>query len=316
LKNKFHIRNRFNKVFKEIFFLFILVSLIPSCKESVVEYQANNCKKNPAFIKKFGYDPALSYLSTSDQHIMGLVLIESSQPGKSNVAANKKMQHPSWTSAGWLAPILIASTGDIYTAPAPYVNIFNNPINNNNTIYKINSETGIMEPYLRLPDADSINTENPFGIIAMALLCDVNVLYVSTLAGSKRHNEKGHIYAIDLNSGKIIDQLNDIDAMGLAVCYTTGKRELYFGKARDPQVEAVEIDKNGHFSGNHRLAFSLEGLGPRGDDKVRKIRLNKEGTLTLYTMEFNFNLIAPREKQENLYNIFWDEDQKKWIITK
>jgi hypothetical protein len=305
----------FVKVKYLIVFSLLLITF-SSCKEEEVEYQANSCKQNPAFIAKFGYNPGLSYLSTSDDRIMGLILIESAQAGKINVAVNKQMQHPSWTGAGWLAPILISSSGDIYTSPAPFITIFNNPISNNNTIYKIDNQTGIMDVYYKLPAADSINTENPFGIIGMALLCETNTLYVSSLAGSKRHQENGHIYAIDLFSGKIIDQLNNIDAMGMGISYISGKRKLYFGTGRNSDVMEITLDKKGTFSGNPKLAFTLENLGDRGDDKVRKIRPDERGNLVINAMEFNYNLIPQREKQISTYLFTWNEELGKWVHSK
>jgi hypothetical protein len=289
--------------------------LLNSCKEEVVDYQANNCKKNPSFMQSFGYNPSFSYLTTSDEKIMGLIIKESTQAGNPNAPVSKQMQHPSWLKGGWLAPILIANNGDIFTAPAPFINILNNPISNNNTIYKVDGKTGIMDEYLRLPEADSINTENPFGIIGMALLCETNTLYVSSLAGSKRHAEKGHIYAIDLTTGKIIDQINAIDAMGMGISYITGKRKLYFGTGRSSDVYDVTLNKDGKFASKPAFVFSLQNLGSRGDDKVRKIRPDNKDNLVINAMEFNYNLIAPREKQESVYKFAYDEETKKWTLV-
>jgi hypothetical protein len=287
-----------------------------SCKDEVVEFNANNCKKNPSFIKQFGYNPTLSYLSTSDEKIMGLVLKESTQAGNPNAPAAKQMQHPSWTKAGWLAPIQISPTGDIFTAPAPFINILNNPIKNNNTLYKVDGVTGEMNEFLKLPSTDSINTENPFGIIAMTILCETNTLYVSTLAGSKRNSEKGHIYAIDISSAKIIDEINNVDAMGIGISYAEGKRKLYFGTGRSSDIFSLTLTKKGKFSGDKQFIFSLNGLGVRGDDKVRKIRADANGNLLISGMEFNYNLVAPREKQETNYKFTYYENEKRWVEIK
>jgi hypothetical protein len=311
IKNKLQIQNCKFKIT-----LCLLLLALNSCKEEVVDYQSNNCKRNPSFMQSFGYNPSFSYLTTSDEKIMGLVIKESSQAGNPNAPVTKQMQHPSWLKGGWLAPILIANNGDIFTSPAPFINILNNPISNNNTIYKVDGKTGIMDEYLRLPSADSINIENPFGIIGMALLCETNTLYVSTLAGSKRHSENGHIYAIDIANRKIIDQVNNTDAMGMGISYVTGKRKLYFGTGRSSDVLDITLDKKGKFSGKPTLAFTLQDLGIRGDDKVRKIRPDNKDNLVINAMEFNYNLIAPREKQEATYTFYYDEEIKKWVSVK
>jgi hypothetical protein len=296
--------------------LLIAYCLLPvvfiSCKEEVIDFDANNCKGSPPFIKTMGFDTRLSFFSTSDQKTMGLVLLQSEQSGNPSVIT-KSFQHPSWKKFGWLAPILVDEAGNIYTAPAPFISMLDNPVANNNTIYRVDAKTGVMEEFLKLPFADSINPQNPYGIIAMIYLCETRTLYVSSVAGSRLHEENGHIYAIDVKTKKIIDQLNHTDAMGLGITYTTGRRQLFFGTARNSDVKTVTINSKGKFAGSPQIAFTLNDLGPRGDDKVRRIRSDQSGNLTVHGMEFNFNLIAPREKQETVYNFYYVEDEKKWV---
>jgi len=295
------------------FFLFmIVISTFFSCKEEEVDFSLNNCKRNPVFIQSMGFNPAKSYLSTSEERTMGLVLIEAEQPGNPQSRKVKIVQHPSWRKGGWLAPILLDEKGNIFTAPAPFITVYNNLIANNNTIYKVDNTTGEMSEFLKLPFADSINPENPFGIIGMAYLCETHTLYVSTVAGSRRYEERGNIYAISTESGGIIDKLAGTDALGLGISYITGSRELYFGLARNSDIMSVKLNSKGKFSGDAKKVFSLAGIGPRGDDKVRKIRSDQNGNLVIHGMEFNFNLIAPREKQETLYNFIYNNDENKW----
>jgi hypothetical protein len=285
-----------------------------SCKEEVVDFDANNCKRNPPFIQTMGFDGKSSFFSTSDIRTMGLLLLQSDQPGNPNATITKSFQHPSWKKGGWLAPILIDEGGNIYTAPAPFISMLDNPIANNNTIYKVDARSGVMEEFMRLPFADSINAQNPFGIIGMVYLCETGTLYVSSVAGSRLHEEKGHIYAIDVKNKKIIDQLDHTDAMGMGISYVTGKRQLFFGTGRNSDVQSITLNTQGKFSGKPLTAFSLQNLGPRGDDKVRRIRSDQSGNLTVSGIEFNFNLIAPREKQETAYEFIYDEEGKKWAF--
>jgi hypothetical protein len=292
----------------------MLVAVCFSCKEEPVEFDANNCKKNPSFVKTMGFDGKTSFFSTSDEKTMGLLLLQSEQPGNPNARITKSFQHPSWKKGGWLAPILIDDAGNIFTAPAPFINILNNPISNNNTIYRVDAKTGEMQEFLRLPFADSINAQNPYGIIGMVYLCETGTLYVSSVAGSRLHEENGHIYAIDVKNNKIIDQIEHTDAMGMGISYATGKRQLFFGTGRNSDVQSVTLNSQGKFSGQPEAAFTLQNLGPRGDDKVRRIRSDQSGNLTVSGMEFNFNLIAPREKQETVYEFLYDEEMKKWIF--
>jgi hypothetical protein len=291
----------------------ILLFLLFSCKEKIVDFNSNSCKGNTSFIKNLGFEPKFSFLSTSDQKIMGLLLLQSEQPGNPNARITKIFQHPSWKKGGWLAPILFDNTGNVFTSPAPFINILDNPIANNNTIYRVDGKTGEMEEFLRLPFEDSINPQNPYGIIGMIYLCETGTLYVSSVAGSRLHKENGHIYAIDIESKKIIDQINNRDAMGMGITYTTGKRQLFFGNGRNSDIQSVVLNAEGKFSGSPEFAFTLANLGQRGDDKVRRIRSDQSGNLIVHGIEFNFNLIAPREKQETIYNFVYDEEEKKWL---
>ena len=293
----------------------LLLIVFTSCKEEKVDFDANNCKGNTSFIKNLGFEPKYSFLSTSDQKKMGLLLLQSEQPGNPNARITKTFQHPSWKQGGWLAPILVDDAGNIFTSPAPFINILDNPIVNNNTIYRVDGKTGVMEEFMRLPFQDSINPQNPYGIIGMIYLCETGTLYVSSVAGSRLHEENGHIYAIDLKNKKIIDQIDHVDAMGMGITYTTGKRQLFFGNGRNSDIKSVVLNATGKFSGSADFAFSLANLGARGDDKVRRIRSDQSGNLSVYGMEFNFNMIAPREKQETIYKFVYDEEIKKWIYT-
>ena len=290
----------------------IISFLFASCKEKEVEFSANNCKRNPSFIQSMGFDPAYSFFSTSSQTTMGLVLQQSSQKGNPNAQITKTAQHPSWKQGGWLAPITIDNSGNIFTAPAPFISVLDNPASNQNTIYRVDANTGVMDVFMKLPLSDTTAVQNPFGIIGMILLCETNTLYVSTLSGSDRQHERGSIYAIDIETKKVIDKITATDAMGMGITYSTGQRKLFFGTGRSSDVFSVILSNKGKFSGQSQKEFSLIGLGPNGDDKVRRIRTDQYGNLIIHGMEFNYNLIPQREKVETLYNFYFDTETKKW----
>ncbi len=307
MKNTFFFAGAFR--FLSVCFFFV------SCKEQPVDYQTNICKQMPQFVRQMGFPPGNSFFSTTDTRKMGLVLKQSQQANNPNGKIVKEFQHPSWRSAGWLAPIVLDEQGNMYTAPAPFVNILHNPNNNSNTIYRVNTDNGVLEEWLKLPAQDS-TIQNPFGIIGMVYLCETQSLYVSSVAGSDRENERGVIYAIDVKSKNIIDKISGIDAMGMGISYTEGKRKLYFGTGRSSDIYAVTLDAAGKFSNKPAVSFSIAGLGQRGDDKVRRIFNNKDGTLSVAGFEFNYNLIAPQEKQETIYNFAYDIDDLKWLFVK
>ena len=128
-----------------------------------------------------------------------------------------------------------------------------------------------------------------------------------------RSHERGSIYAIDIETKKVIDKITATDAMGMGITYSTGQRKLFFGTGRSSDVYSVILNKKGKFSGSAQKEFSLAGLGIAGDDKVRRISTDKYGNLMVHGMEFNYNLIPQREKRETVYNFYYDSDSKKWL---
>jgi len=238
---------------------------------------------------------------------MGLVLVE-------NDGSPRYYQHPSWKAAGWLSPIQLDVAGNVFTAPAPFINVHDNPVTKQNTVYKVDATTGEMSEFMQLPLPDSLNGNNPYGILGLLYYCEGNILYASSIAGSDRHTERGSIYAIDLKTKKIIDRLPAIDAIGMGITYVTGERRLFFGTGRNSSVYSIAIRSDGTFKGKPEVSFSLDGLGLRGDDKVRRIRTDAQGNLIVYGIEFNYNLIAPREKPESVYYFRFDDQGKRWAL--
>jgi len=297
---------------KIIFFLICACLLNVSCRQQQTAYNGNNCKLIPPFVSRIGFNAKNAYFSTSEKRTMGLVLLEAVDPQHLQAGVVKQFQDSSWKKAGWLAPIQLDNRGNIFTGPAPFINVLNNPAADQNTVYKVDGQTGTMAPFVQLPRPAGNTDQNPYGIIGMAFLCETGSLYVSSIAGSNRTMENGCIYLLNPASGKTEDKLTGMDVLGMGIAYAEGENRLYFGKARTPDVFSVALGKNGSFTGKPRLEFSLSGMGPRGDDKVRRIRSNKEGELEVYGMEFNFNLIAPTEKQESVYRFIYNEQDKKW----
>ncbi len=294
---------------------FFIVCILFACKQGgTVAYSDNNCKLVPPFVGRLGFNTRNSFFSTSEKKTMGLVLLESTDPLNPQANITRKYQDSSWKKAGWLAPIQLDEHGNIFTGPAPFINVWNNPAADQNSIYRVNGQTGVMALFTQLPLPGSSTDQNPYGIIGMVYLCETGSLYVSSIAGSTRQLEKGCIYQVNAVTGKIEDRLTGMDVLGMGIAYTSGERRLFFGRARTADVYSVQLDKKGSFSGHPQFEFSLSGLGARGDDKVRRIRTAKDGSLEVHGMEFNVNLIAPTEKQETVYQFVYKEAEKKWTL--
>lgn len=288
---------------------YVLMAVVLTCcgkkKAEEADFQTNECRQWPAFATGVGFPGgAGSAFSTSDKKHIGLLLVHTGD--------TVFYQHPSWKKAGWLAPIQLDKYGNLYTAPAPFINVLNNPTDSQNIVYKVDKITGEMTAFASLPVPGKTNNQNPYGILGLCYLCEQDLLYVSSVGGSTREKEAGGIYCLNAE-GKIKDRITGFDAFGIGICYIEGKRKLYFGKARSSEIYSVPLTAKGEFAGTPELAVSLEGLGPRGDDKAKKIRFSAKGDMIVDGFEFNFNLIASTEKPSTTYYFRYGVNTEKWL---
>ncbi|MFY8128412.1 MAG: YncE family protein, partial [Chitinophagaceae bacterium] len=303
-------------------YLYIVSSLLlyTSCKEKMKEEEVfeigiKPCKKAASFIKTIGFDANRAAFSTSHNQYKGVVLIQAPNTPTDSLHF---YQDSSWKQFGYMGSLTTDKDGNTYTANIPLVNNLDYAIMDLNRIYKIDAITGKMEVFFSLPKADSINDVVPYGILGLYYDCHANKLYVSSVSGSTRNVEKGIIYVIDMETKQIVDDLKGFDAMGVFVGGNTGEKRLYFGSARTSKLFSTELNKDGTFSNKDKVStdLTLDNLGPRGNDKIRRIRYDKFGNLTLYAIEFNFSLAAPTQKPETGYQFNFDDIEKKWFFKK
>lgn len=270
-----------------------------------------SCRNLAPFIKKTQLDPSRSGFSTNESDIKGIVLVQfPSSPTDS--AAKKTWQHPTWSQYGWMGSITTDNLGNAYTAPLPKVNTFDNPLSQMNRIYKIDANTGEMSLFTILPLADTTRGVVPFAVLGVYYDCHGSKLYASSVAGSTRDVVKGVIYMIDPLTGKVEDTFEGYDAMGVFVGGVTGEKRLFFGDGRSSQIYSVALTKDGRFKGKASMACTLDQLGPRGDDKARRIRFDNLGNMIVLGVEFNYSLAAQSEKPETPYQFRYNHQEQKW----
>ncbi len=272
-----------------------------------------DCRTVPSFIQKTEFDQQRAYFTTSERKIMGLVYAE--LPAADSDKKARTWQHPSWTKAGWLGPMVITEKGEVWVAPVPVVNLLHNKPEEQNRIWKTDKKTGELKMAIDLPRPDSaFNKQNPYGLLGMGYDCDNAVLYASSVFGSTLNEEKGRVFAINTTDMRIIAQMDSLDAFGVGIGFINGEKRLYFGAARNGNILSVGLKPDGSFNGTPRVELTLEGLGPRGDDRARKIRFAPDGTLTVHGVEFYFNLTAPTERQETPYQFKYSPEQRRWVF--
>ncbi len=279
------------------------------------------CQSEPAFIKKLGFDPLWSALSSSEKQKTGIVLVELLKENNQTAPTlqSKKgriYQDSSWSSAGYLSTITFDAQGNIYSIPAPLISMIFNKPKDQNIIYRIDAFSGKMSAWLPLPFCLPATAHNPYGLLGLTYDCISHNVFAASIGGSSKYEEKGIIFHIETKTKKILDTLKGIDAMGLAVNFDEkGIRRLYFGKTRTGEILSVPIADNGKFLRNKmRSEFSLEGLGIRGDDKPRKIKFTN-GLMEVSGIEFNYNLQAASEKPETVYFLKWNHETNQWVLV-
>ncbi len=286
------------------------VPAAPTRQASVIG-GVTGCRGIPRFAVRLGYADRLG-ISTSERLYRGLVIFDGRVPVTADPAQRDIHQEPSWDDAGTLGPFVIDRDGHIYTAAVPRTAVSDNPPGSLNVIYRIDSETAELQPFVTLPGAVG-SSDNPFGVLGLAYDCDTHVLYASTVAGSTRQAEQGRIVRIDLTSREISDEVIGIDAIGLAVFQGRAGKRLYIGLARNAEVGSVALDADGHATGEFRIDLTLdERLANFAEPRVRRIGFDQTN-MTLFVVPFAFNLRAVSEQQQVILRYGYDAERDSWV---
>lgn len=264
---------------------------------------ADYCKKTPIFPQQMGFS-LRAVLTTADRVIKGLVAYDLNEQGQ----PTRVYTHPTWSDAGYLGHITFDSGGNAYTFPSPRVSLLDNPPEQQNTIWRMDSTTAEFKPWLALTSTLAPSSENPFGLMGTTLDCDTGILYASTVAGSSRANQAGRIVRINLATKDILGDYTGVDAFGLGIFTTAKGKRLYYGLAREPQVYSVELDEYGEFVSQPRLELTL----PDPNFRPWRVQFDTSGQMVVRGLVFNFNLVATSERQETRDVYAYDAASDTW----
>lgn len=272
------------------------------------------CKGVPKYFPQAGFLPGKPFgFSIAEKGVTGLSLVQFPING----VPYKQFRMPEWDKAGHLGAVITDKEGNNFVIPRPFINTLKNDPADQNIIYKIDTHTGKMQPYIQLPSERSVeNTQNPFGLMGLVLDCETDIIYASSVLGSSADIEAGSIHAISTgDQPEVLATLSGLDAMGLGIYYFKGQKYLIFGKARNSDVYRIALNDKGGFKGEPEKMLTLELLGDRGDDKPRKIRFNNKSEMMVSGINFNFNLANSPDKQENVYSFQFDPATENWRLV-
>ena len=267
----------------------------------------DSCRAYPQFLNKTGLGMPIAF-DSRQQGYMGLRLLQTT--------TGQSWADPTWDDAGHIGAFTRDKAGNVYVAPVPDVNLHDNPPALQNRIYKIDTQTGKMQLWLELPAAKLPTANNPFGVMGLFYDCDTNNLYASSVAGSEPTQILGRLYRIDLNTQKIVDQIEQVDAIGLGVFNDINNKQLYFGSARSSDIYSLILDKEGNFTQKVKHEFALALLPNGNSTSARKFIFtqNKNGQfeLTIKETEFGFRLTAENNPIRRTYHFKYNANNNQW----
>jgi hypothetical protein len=265
------------------------------------------CAAMPQFARQLRFIGGL-YLSTNLKNRDGLFLM-----GRLPNGQMASWRHPSWAETGPVSAYARDKRGNIYLAATPFVQAASDAAWRYRTVWKIDSATGVLKPWLTLPVAAKPHAGNPYGILGMAYDCTTDSLYVTSVMGSDYEHKKGIVYRIDVGTGTVEKLITGLDAMGvLAMASPKTGKQLLLGSARSSAVLAVPLDRHGKTAGKPRLLFRLQQAAGGRDDRARRLQLNRAGELTIKAMDFDFTLRSASDAEERWYRYQLDPATGQW----
>jgi hypothetical protein len=236
-----------------------------------------------------------SLILATDRPEMGLVLDATEHTGP-------PYQHPTWDDAGYLGSIAYDADGNIYSAPTPRTSIIENPLEGAGTLWRVDTNTGAMEPFVTLPGAAT--ERNPYGVLGLTYVCGLDRLYAGSVLGSTPTAEQGGVIAINRASGAQTPILEQTDVMGVQVVAVGDRYDLYAGLARSPEILAVALDARGNPAATPRLLLDLTTAGAAPSERARKIRLIG-ADLVVDLVPFNYSLQSSASDRPPLRRAVW-----------
>ncbi len=267
------------------------------------------CRRQPQFPQQLNLSPN-ALIGTNLAGYVGFTISEpptETEPGL-------VYQDESWDDAGNLGAYTLDRAGNFYLVPVPLTSLELNPPEKQNILYRIDGQTGLMEPILDLPAAAPPPDNNPYGLVSLTYDCDNHSLYVSSLAGSTPTEELGRIYHIDLETQTILHQFENVDALGIGIFNGVSGKRLYYGSARQPQVLSIPLDEAGDFVGQPRPEFTLSTIPNIGNQRARRFDFNQPNEMVMRTTEFNYSLRIASQPRANIVALTYEPAEDSWLV--
>lgn len=279
-----------------------------SSKSLRVQPQSNapvtNCAGKPRFLNNLELVGDVTF-ATNEKGVRGLILFGATAE---NSDAVSRYQHQSWSRAGFLDAFVSDKNGNVYFAPSPRTGLGVNEPQNQDHIFKLNTRTAELASYITLPAAAPPSPENPYGVLGLAYDCDSNSLFATTVTGSTPENQVGRIFRIDVGSGEIVGQRDNVDGYGIAVLATANGKQLIFGSPRDGELRALDVDAEGNFLGEPRTIARLP-------DPLRARKISFANQSEMLVQGATFEFARAEIPQETELRFLYDAAGDAWTLA-
>jgi hypothetical protein len=220
--------------------------------------------------------------------------------------------HPKkWEQYGHFSTYALDERGNIFLAPSPFISIQENTFELQKSIYKLDTKTGSLSIFMTFKDVHP-SPNNPYGINAVIYDCEDKTLWVSAIDETDYETQRGVIYHVDPKTKTVLQKINSIDALTLALVTTDKGKFLLAGAARDNGLYAYPIIVN-RLQEKPVKILSL----PRANEHIRKIKVAAKNHLALQAIPFSYALIAQTAEQDRIhYKAKWKDYVGLWDIER
>lgn len=284
----------------------------PLLNETFTSGSAQYCATNSKFIQSLSFTGVSAY-DTRSRFVKGVALREL-DPNGTIINTHKD---ETWDDAGYLGALQNDEFGNVYLIPVPFISVLENPPAKANTIWRIDTDTGKMQPFIDLPAAVPLTSQNLFGLLDLTYDCDTRMLYASSVLGSTQTNMVGRIFQVDPTTREVKSILEGIDAFGLGIFNDQRGKRLYVGLARSPEIYSVGLDDKGDIGSDLRYEMALTDISKEyADDRARSIVFQSETQMVIKTLKFNYNLVAPSETRQTILVYTYNSSEDNWQFTR
>ncbi len=125
---------------------------------------------------------------------------------------------------------------------------------------------------------------------------------------------------IDIATGKVVDQLAGIDALGVGIFNTPTEKQLYYGDARSSNLMSVPLTEAGNFNQLVKPNYELSLLALKSGDstQLRKIVFNttreNQHFMALSDAESSFRMAAETARKYKIYNFQLSKEDNSWQL--